>query len=50
MKITKTSGRAKSTNPTQAQQVRSDQSSGQILGLAATAVLFVMLILNVISY
>jgi hypothetical protein len=46
MRITKTSFRAKSTNPTQAQQ----QSGGQILGLAATAVLFVMLILNAISY
>jgi hypothetical protein len=50
MKITKTLSRAKSTNPPQAEQVRSNQSSGQIFGLAVTAVFFVMLILNAISY
>jgi hypothetical protein len=50
MKITKTFSRARSNNPAQGQQVRSNQSSGQAFGLAVTAVLFVMLILNAISY
>jgi hypothetical protein len=50
MKITKNFPGERPTNPPQAQQVRSDQSSGRIFGLAVTAVLFVMLILNAISY
>jgi hypothetical protein len=50
MKNTKALSRAKSTNPPQAEQVRSNKSSGQIFGLAVTAVFFVMLILNAISY
>lgn len=32
------------------EKVRRNQSSGQIFGLAATAVFFAMLILNAISY
>jgi hypothetical protein len=48
MKITNTLSRAKSINLPQ--EVRSNQSSGQILGLAVTAVFFVMLILNAISH
>jgi hypothetical protein len=32
------------------QPVRSNQSSGQIFGIAATAVFFVILILNATSY
>jgi hypothetical protein len=48
---TNTLSGAKSTNPPQAEQVRSNQSSSsQIFGLAATTVFFVMLILNAISY
>jgi len=51
MKIMKTFSSAKSTNSPQSKQVQSDQSSsGQIFGLAATTVFFVMLILNAISY
>ena len=43
MKITKTLSPATT-------QVRSDQSSSHVLGLAVTAVFVVMLILNAISY
>jgi hypothetical protein len=50
MKITKTLSRAQLTNPSQAEQVPSNHSSGQIVSLGATAVFFVMLILNAISY
>jgi hypothetical protein len=50
MKIMKTFSSAKSTNSPQSKQVRSDQSSSHIFGLAATAVFFVMLILNAVSY
>ena len=50
MKIMKTFSPAKSTNSPQSKQVRSDQSSSHILGLAVTAVFVVMLILNAISY
>ncbi|HEV2617667.1 MAG TPA: hypothetical protein VGU63_13780 [Candidatus Acidoferrales bacterium] len=50
MKITKTLSRAKSTNAPQAEQVRSNQSGGQIFGLAVTGVFFVMLILNAVFY
>jgi len=50
MKIMNTFSSAKSTNSPQSKQVRSDQSSSHIFGLAATAVFFVMLILNAISY
>ena len=50
MKIIKTLPSANSINPSHAERVRSDQSSGQILGLAVTAVFFVMLILNAIFY
>jgi hypothetical protein len=38
------------SNPPQTQPVRSDRSSGHLFGLAATAVFFVMLILNAASY
>ncbi|HEV2717538.1 MAG TPA: hypothetical protein VGU64_19885 [Terriglobales bacterium] len=50
MRITKTLSRVKSTNAPQAELVRRKQSSGQIFGLAVTAVFFVMLILNAVSY
>jgi hypothetical protein len=50
MKMTKTLSRAKSINLSRAEQVPSNQSSGQILGLGATAVFVVMLILNALSY
>jgi hypothetical protein len=48
MKTTKNFSGDSPTNPPQA--ARNNQSSGQIFGLAVTAVLFVMLILNAISY
>lgn len=38
------------TNQPRAQQLRSNQSGGQIFALATTAVFFVMLILNAITY
>jgi hypothetical protein len=50
MKAIETLSGAKSTNSPQADQVRSNQSSGQMLGLAVTAVFLVMLILKAISY
>lgn len=50
MKTTKTLSRVKSSIPPQAKQVRSDQSTGQIFGLAVSAVFLVILILNAISY
>jgi hypothetical protein len=48
MKITKNFPGARPANPLQV--ARSNQSSGQIFGLAVTAVWFVVLILNAISY
>jgi hypothetical protein len=50
MNITKTLSRVKSNNPPQAKQVRNDQSTGQIFGLAVTALFLVILIRNAISY
>jgi hypothetical protein len=50
MKTTKTLSRAKAINPLQPEQVRINQSSSRIFGLAVTAVFLVMLILNAISY
>jgi hypothetical protein len=50
MKITETLSRANSINPTHAEKVRSDRSSGRIFGLAVIAVFFVVLVLNAISY
>ena len=50
MNITETFSPAKSTNSPQSKQVRSDQNSSHILGLAVTVVFVVMLILNAISY
>jgi hypothetical protein len=49
MKPTNTLSGAKSTNP-QPEKVRRNQSGDQMFGLAATAVFFVMLIMNAISY
>jgi hypothetical protein len=50
MNITKTLSNAKPSNQPQAEHVRGNQSSGEIFGIAATAVFFVVLILNAISY
>ena len=50
MKMAKALSRATQTNPSEAEQVSSNQSSGQIFSLSVAAVFFVMLILNAISY
>jgi hypothetical protein len=50
MKMAKALSRATQTNPSEAEQAPSNRSSGRIVGLSVTAVFFVMLILNAISY
>jgi hypothetical protein len=50
MKITKTLSRAKSTDPSHAEQVRSNQSKRSNLWPSRNREFFVMLILNAISY
>jgi hypothetical protein len=49
MTVTKTLSGAKSKSAA-SEKVQRSQSSGQIFGLAVTAVFFTMLILNAISY
>jgi hypothetical protein len=50
MKKTNVSSRAIPIAATQTEHAQSSQLSGQMFGLAATAVFVVMLILNAISY
>jgi hypothetical protein len=50
MKIMETFSPVKPTDAPESKQVRNNQGSSRIFGLAVTAVFAVMLILNAISY